>query len=407
MSHQPVIVVSATRFFQGGTLVIVGQCLKFLSKHYSPTHQVKVLVFKKELYEQMDPGLKDLKGIEWLEFPKARKSVIYRLFQEYITFKKLSRKLQPVLWLSLQDSTPRVEAKIRAVYFHNPLLDIPQELIYKFWKHQPRLAVLRLLYKYLYTSGINKNDFVITQQEGIAALLEQNYRITPGKIRVFPPTAFLMPKARTNIFEHARVEEVKTERVNNKDNRLEKPFTFIFPSTAFYYKNHELIISACELLNSKLVAADDKKQRTYKVILTIDGSENRHVQRLVKFAQEKLPQIECVGFLNRDALFEYYKQADCMIFPSLLESWGLPLSEFAAQHKPILCANLSYGRSTLRDYHKVAFFDPRAEEQLARLMLQAIKGSIAFTDSDLISKADFQFVYDWQALFRELLEPNA
>ena len=404
MSAKPVIVVSATRFFQGGTLVIVAECLKFLSEHYSTTHTIKALVYKKALYEQMDPRLHLLEGVEWIEYPKARKSALHRLYQEYISFGKSAVKWQPVLWLSLQDSTPRVKATVRAVYFHNPLLEIPLPLLAKFWKHQPRLALLRLLYKYIYTRGIKNNDFVITQQAGIAALLEGRYGLERSKIRVFPPASFLLNS--TGPLNYRAESKPLGEDTQDGTQTKQRPYTFIFPATAFYYKNHALILAACRLLNDQLSesSAHEQASLNYQVILTIDGSENRHVQQLALAAQKELPQIQFAGFLKRTLLYAYYKKADCMIFPSLLESWGLPLSEFAAQDKPVLCADLSYGRSTLRDYNKAVFFDPENEKQLAALMHQAITGKLNFQGPDNRIKQDYQILNSWEALFQQLLD---
>lgn len=373
MNPRPVIVISATRFFQGGTLVIVNECLKFLSTQYCSTHHIKALVYKKGLYD-------DIPGVDWVEFPNSRKSFFNRLSDEYIRFNRLSKKWRPILWLSLQDSTPRVKADIKAVYYHNPLLLKPKGL--KLWKYQPRLAVLRLLYKYIYTKGIDTNDFVITQQPAIAAYLLKTYHLSKDKVWVFPPVDYLIEK-----------------KTLERDTLIppDKPYTFIFPATAFYYKNHALIIEACGLLSE--INLD------FKVLLTIDGSENNYVQNLVSRAKEHFPQIEFLGFMSREKLFTYYQAADCMIFPSFLESWGLPLTEFAGFDKPILCADLPYGKSTLAGYKKAAFFDPVNALTLAAKMEDAIRGKLRFKaanlgDPDLFSQ---RTMWSWAECFALLL----
>lgn len=380
MSPKPIIVISATRFFQGGTLVVVNECLKYLSAHYSKDYTIKALVFKQELYEEIP-------GIDWVQFPRARKSIIYRLYDEYIGFNRLSRKWKPVLWLSLQDSTPTVQAKVRVVYYHNPLLLKPKSL--NLWRHQPRLEVLRLLYKYIYTSGIQRNNFVITQQEAVAAFLTANYQLNKQKVWVFPPVSYLLPVNRQAANKNLQKSQAQSGN---------SPYTFIFPATAFYYKNHALIVEACHLLSAKGLK--------FKVLLTINGTENSHVRKLVSAAHITLPQIQFLGFLDRTVLFSYYAQADCMLFPSLLESWGLPLTEFAALGKPILCADLPYSRASLSSYDFVAYFDPTSAAALAALMLQAIEKRLDFPPKNGMKKEEFPQMATWADCFNVLLAEN-
>ena len=112
---KPVIVISAHRtFLRSGAVAITGECLKSLAQKYKEKYQLKALIYQKELYPL-------LPEIEYIEFPYARKNAFYRLYYEYIYFKKLSKKWQPYLWLSMQDTTPNVIAKNRVVYLHNAL----------------------------------------------------------------------------------------------------------------------------------------------------------------------------------------------------------------------------------------------------------------------------------------------
>ena len=91
-----------------------------------------------------------------------------------------------------------------------------------------------------------------------------------------------------------------------------------------------------------------------------------------------------------------------MIFPSLLETWGLPLSEFALQHKPILCADLLYSKETLANYGKVKFFDPYNPEMLAAFMLQAIKRELVFDDNEF--NYPEPVIHSWKEMFDKILE---
>lgn len=360
--NKPLIVVSATRYFQGGSIVIVDECLACLSKHLSEKYRIKALVYKKEIYTPRE-------GVEFIEFPKSRRSAAFRLYHEYFLFKKLSKEWKPFLWLSMQDSTPDVIAEKRAVYFHNSLLWFPKPL--QLLAKQPRLFFLWLLYKNVYTKGIRKNNHIVIQQKSFADFLQKKYGIQDNRLLIFPPPLSLY----------------KAEPVTNK-----KAYVFIFPAAAMMYKNFEVLLRANKIL--------EEKKLSYKIILTVSGTENTYIKKLKK--KYHSANVEFSGFVDRRKLFDYYNQSDCMIFPSLLETWGLPLSEFALQHKPILCADLPYSKETLANYDKVKFFDPNDPERLAALMFQAKNNELAFDENMFQHKEPV--IHSWKEMFDKILE---
>lgn len=364
MDDKPLIVISAIRYFQGGTVVIVDDCLEYVSRNLSQQYRIKALVYKKEIYTPRE-------GIEFISFPKARRSAAFRLYYEYVCFKKLSRDWQPVLWLSMQDSTPNVIAKIQAVYFHNPLLLYNRP--FQLFRMQPRLGYIWLLYKLIYTRGIRKNSLVVAQQENVARYLSQQFHIPDKKLLVFPPAIKPYPV------------------LQNNDRCV---YTFIYPATALAFKNFRVIFEACAIVN--------RVNDQYKVYLTITGDENRYIRSLKK--KYPLAQIEYKGFLKREAVFSLYNESDCMLFPSLAETWGLPLSEFALQHKPVICAALPYAKETLANYSKVRFFNPHDAKMLAAAMLQAMNNELNF-DRNAFSYTT-SVVNNWEEMFSRVLNDH-
>jgi hypothetical protein len=145
-----VIIVSAVNLTQAGPLTVLQECLKYLSDNLADKYRVIALVNKKELF--------DLANIEYLEFPKSKKSWLNRLFYEYYYFRKISEQYRPDLWLSLHDMTPNVCAKRLAVYCHNASafynLSLQEASL------DVRFTLFNLFYKYLYLINIKKNDFI-------------------------------------------------------------------------------------------------------------------------------------------------------------------------------------------------------------------------------------------------------
>ncbi|KQM36617.1 hypothetical protein ASE59_15070 [Sphingomonas sp. Leaf10] len=65
-----------------------------------------------------------------------------------------------------------------------------------------------------------------------------------------------------------------------------------------------------------------------------------------------------------------YEKMDCLLFPSRLETWGLPISETKSLGKPMIVADLPYAHETVGSYDKVQFVNSADPRQLADIMLE-------------------------------------
>ena len=86
--------------------------------------------------------------------------------------------------------------------------------------------------------------------------------------------------------------------------------------------------------------------------------------------EKKLP-IEFIGPVPRTQLFEQYASS-VLVFPSYIETIGLPLLEARSVGAPILAADCLYARDGVGGYEKAEFFETFDSEALSRLMKQKI-----------------------------------
>ncbi|MDG9758565.1 glycosyltransferase [Pseudomonas sediminis] len=359
-----IIVVSAVNLRSGGPLSVLKDSLRVLNDEFSASYKVIALVHKKEMFEEF-------KKIEFVEFPNSIGSYFYRIYLEYFYFKKLSKQLKPYLWFSLHDITPNVEAEVRAVYCHNATPFYKTTLADLF--RDPKIFLFSKFYKFLYAINIRKNNFVVVQQEWIANEFKKNYSV--DDIVVAKP-------------------EVPEFLVNKSGDVKADTFTFFYPSFPRSFKNFEVVCQASKILNERGV-------NNFQAVLTIDGFENNYSKKILK-SYKHINSISFVGLLSREEVFKYYSIADTLIFPSKLETWGLPISEFQATHKPLLVSDLPYAYETVGNYEKVAFFDPLNAEELAQLMQDSIEGKIVYTGNHLQLSNDLH-TKNWQELFAVLL----
>jgi Glycosyltransferase len=145
----------------------------------------------------------------------------------------------------------------------------------------------------------------------------------------------------------------------------------------------------------------EKGINDFEVILTIDGSENRY-SKLIKNKYGSIPNIKFIGLQSRDKVFELYKISDCLIFPSKLETWGLPITEFKQFGKPILAADLPYAHETVGNYDTVCFFNPDNPYELSNLMENIINNKLV-CQSNRVPQPKYPFAKSWKDLFDILL----
>lgn len=105
----------------------------------------------------------------------------------------------------------------------------------------------------------------------------------------------------------------------------------------------------------------------YRVIWTVTGEENEGMKKLKAKAEEKKLPIEFIGPVPRTQLFEQYASS-ILVFPSYIETIGLPLLEARSVGAPILAADCLYARDGVGDYERAEFFDPMNAKKLQQLL---------------------------------------
>lgn len=369
------IVISAINFFEGGPLSILNECINFCDTFLHEKYRIVVLVHDICLFDKYC-------NVEFIEFKKSRSNYGYRLYYEYYKFRSLSKELKPYLWLSLHDITPNVHSTIQAVYCHNP--SPFREINISDLKVQPKLFLFTLFYRYLYRINIHKNDFIIVQQQWIRNSFNIFFNLPLKKIIVALPINNQIP--------------IKNY-IENSKKPLKKLCYFFFPTFPRPFKNIEVIAEAVKILISKNI-------NQFEVIITINGTENTYSSIIFK-KYKSLKRINFIGLINRAEVFAYYEKIDCLIFPSKLETWGLPVSEFKVFNKPMLIANLSYAKETIGSFDKVKFFNPDNPVELAEYMEKLIVTPSSFK-FDQTSETNYSqpFTNSWSDLFKTLLKQS-
>jgi len=80
--------------------------------------------------------------------------------------------------------------------------------------------------------------------------------------------------------------------------------------------------------------------------------------------------VEIFPSMNRDGIINLYSNSSALIFPSLFESYGLPLVEAKQYGIPIIASELDYVRDIV---DPVETFDPNSARSIARSVKRFFK----------------------------------
>jgi glycosyltransferase involved in cell wall biosynthesis len=331
-----VIVFSAINVTQGGPLTIMHTFAQYATANLLTKFDVYFLVKDRKILAQYP--------VKTIEFPNSQKTFLHKLYYEYFGFKTLSNQLKPYLWFSLNDCSPTVSSEIQVVYFHNatPFYEVTWLDI----RFPSRVLIQKFYYNLFYRLNLFRNRYVVVQQQFLKNYVHRNLGFSSDKVLIHRPE---MPQSQSLL---GHILPKKTGII------------FFYPTKTFVYKNIHVIIKALDYLKKK-------NKNDVKIMITIDGSESRYGRWLKRLAS-KHSEISFTGYLDYKRLTENYINCDCLLFPSKLETWGLPLSEARHFNKFILAADLPYAHETLDNYPNVLYFNPNSAEMLADKMEEYI-----------------------------------
>ena len=292
------------------------------------------------------PKLIETKNVVILSYPWVKKSWFHRIWFDYLVSPKLIRKYDIDEVMSLQNILIPCTRVPQTVYIHNSLPFSE----YRFSIFEDKLLWIyqNVISKKIYRS-IKSAKKIIVQAEWMKKACIDKLLIDENKIVVLPP------KININV-------------CGQKFDNNEAIPTFFYPASGMIFKNHKIVVNACKELKKLGIT-------NYNVIFTLKGNENNIIAGLYKTANEEELPITFVGNLTREDVFKQYAKS-ILIFPSYIETIGLPLLETCKVGSIILSADCPYSREVLTKYKNAYFFNPFEVKQLSNLMEKIISNQI-------------------------------
>ena len=265
---------------------------------------------------------------------------------------EVAKSQDVVLFFSSLPPLMKIKGKIY-VFLQNkylidrhPLIGFP--LVTKI-KLQIQRYWLRLFYR-------NSAEFIV-QTGSMAAVFRQNVSET------FPLSIFPIMECVSNLQKPREASSTRAPR-------------FAYIASGEPHKNHIRLIEAWSLL-----AKQGLKPELY---ITVDIAKWPRLNDLLlrKISEHGL-LITNYGTLSHDRVLALYHDVDALIYPSTLESFGLPLVEANQARIPILAPELDYVRDLVSPTQT---FDPNSEISISRAVKRFL--SIGEGQQKIFSPAD-------------------
>lgn len=135
-----------------------------------------------------------------------------------------------------------------------------------------------------------------------------------------------------------------------------KRYRFIYPASYYPHKNHARLCAAFGLLASKY---------HLKPSLLLLSEPTFELREMVRCANGEGANITLLGPESHRACLVYMRQSETLVFPSLLESLGLPLVEAAGMGLSIIASDRPYVHAAVRPS---ATFDPENVDSLTNAL---------------------------------------
>jgi glycosyltransferase involved in cell wall biosynthesis len=174
---------------------------------------------------------------------------------------------------------------------------------------------------------------------------------------------FGVPSERVSVIYHGGPDRVSPPRPHRPVQRV------VVVSNIYRHKNLEVVVAALASVTKplELTVVGKPIDAAYQseLLALVDGVPARH-------------RVRFVGPLYGDDLRRQYAEADCFVWPSLAESFGLPLLEAHAHGLPIVA-------SDTRSSHEIAgdaahYFAPQQPGALAAILERAATSGLATGD---------------------------
>lgn len=299
-----------------------------------------------------------------------------RIYWDFYGLKSWSfqKNIVPSLIISLQNTGVYNFKGIPQVIYLHQSLPYYDEYKWRIIKKEERVYwFYKNIYKHLIQLSINKKTLIVVQSNWLKKRVSKAHNLSLDDIYVIKPFVEI-------------VEE-------NWENTKVESYIF-YPASEQKYKNHDILIRALSLIKQG-------NTENIKLIFTLMKGSH-YANELIEMACEfdVQDQVIFVGELTYEEVLKCYKECKLVVFPSYIETFGLPLVEAASFNKPIVASDLEYAKEALEGYEGVKFVQYNDPEIWAKAILNQLKN---FQKYNFQRGSNMEIVDQWNQIFGRII----
>lgn len=282
------------------------------------------------------------KNIITHNYPFVKKNWIMRLLFEYVVAPCIVKKINPDCIFSLQNLKVKYINIPQFIYLHQPLpfsdikIKISESKV--LWFYQKIMSIL-------IKKDIISAKHVFVQTEWMKKAVISQAQMSAESVSVVAPNVEF--DSRNLIYNQSSARRI-----------------FFYPASFIYYKNHAVILKAIERLKQDSI--DD-----FEVLFTGNEDDGR------KCGITANENVKFIGTIPHDEVIKLLCKST-LIFPSKIETFGLPLLEARMCKSFILASNTSFSHEILDAYENAFFFNVDDTDKLYMLMKNIITEKIFY-----------------------------
>lgn len=224
------------------------------------------------------------------------------------------------------------KAKNKTLYYHHPYYTKTYKYLFKkgYYKY-----ICFKIYIFFFIKNVDK---VFVQTNSILESFNEEFEVVPE----------LMP-----FFDDLSIY------ANNKKSKI---YDFSYISLPNPNKNFNFFLDSLVILNTKL-------NRKIKIVLTIPNDNFTLIKKIKNLDNSNIEIIN-LGKISKEKVIEVLNSTETLIFPSLIETFGLPLVEACQLGAFVICSDLPYTYDVIIPS---AVFDPYSKEDIANTMFMSLE----------------------------------
>lgn len=256
-------------------------------------------------------------------------------FYEKEFYKKWSLKNNIIadVIVSMQNTTINYFNGVKQIVLFQqsiPLSDIRWNPIFK---NERSLFYYKNIYPFFVKRFSNKATIFIAPTKWVKERLNKKFKIPINNIIV--------------IYSEIKYVDVAKVIPKNLDDNY---YHFFYPANGSLYKNHLILLKAIKIMRDDL----NIDISNVRIHFTLNNDRNNYFLKFIKRFNIN-NNIIFEGVLSNSEMESFYKSSHALLFPSMIESFGLPLIEAAQFGLPILTVDLPYAKEVLQQYNGASF----------------------------------------------------